>query len=83
MTEISGKHLGTLFGLMNSLGMPGAVASQLSLGWFVDVLGELGYVGRARWDSAFYIYGTVLLIGVLCWLFVDTTKSVAPPTSSQ
>jgi hypothetical protein len=49
----------------------------------VDVLGELGYVGRARWDSAFYIYGTVLLIGVLCWLFVDTTKSVAPPTSSQ
>ncbi len=76
VTEISGKHLGTLFGLMNSLGVPGAVASQLFLGWFVDVLGELGYVGRARWDSAFYIYGTVLLIGVLCWLFVDTTKSV-------
>jgi MFS family permease len=76
VTEISGKHLGTLFGLMNSLGVPGAVASQLFLGRFVDVLGELGYVGRAQWDPAFYIYGTVLLVGALCWLLIDTTKPV-------
>jgi sugar phosphate permease len=76
VTEISGKHLGTLFGLMNSLGVPGAILSQLFYGRFVDWLGGLGYAGRAQWDPAFYIYSIVLLIGVFCWLFVDTTKSV-------
>jgi MFS transporter, ACS family, glucarate transporter len=82
VTEVSGKHLGALFGLMNSLGMPGAVASQLFLGHFVDRLGERGYLGRARWDPAFYIYGSVLLIGALCWLFVDTTKAIGAPSES-
>jgi MFS family permease len=76
VTEISGKHLGTLFGLMNSLGVPGAVLSQLFLGRFVDWLGELGYEGRAQWDPAFYIYGSVLFCGVLCWLGVDPTRPV-------
>jgi MFS family permease len=79
VTEISGPHLGALFGLMNSLGVPGAVASQLFLGWFVDWLGGLGYVGRAQWDPAFYVYGTFLLAGALCWLFIDATKSVVEP----
>jgi MFS family permease len=87
VTEISGKHLGTLFGLMNSLGVPGAIASQLFLGRFVDELGERGYCGRAQWDPAFYVYGTVLLLGVLCWLRVDTTKPVvrgdAPPREEE
>jgi MFS family permease len=78
VTEISGNHLGTLFGLMNSLGVPGAIASQLFLGRFVDGLGERGYSGRAQWDPAFYIYGAVLLAGVLCWLLIDTTKPVVP-----
>ncbi len=76
VTEISGKHLGTLFGLMNSLGVPGAIASQLFLGRFADVLGEHGYSGRAQWDPAFYIYGSVLLVGGFCWLLIDTTRPV-------
>jgi MFS family permease len=75
VTEISGKHLGALFGLMNSMGVPGAVVSQIFLGRFVDVIEALGYVGRDRWDPAFYIYGTILLIGAVCWLFVDAARS--------
>ena len=67
---------------MNSLGMPGAVASQLFLGRFVDRLGDRGYLGRAQWDPAFYIYGSVLLIGAVCWLFVDTTKAIRAPSES-
>jgi sugar phosphate permease len=74
VTEISGEHLGALFGLMNSLGVPGAVVSQLFLGRFVDWLGDHGYAGRAQWDPAFYLYGMVLLVGALCWLFIDITK---------
>jgi sugar phosphate permease len=82
VTELSGKHLGALFGLMNSMGIPGAVGTQLFLGSFVDWLGSLGYVGRARWDLAFPIYGLVLLIGAGCWLFVDTTKVIGAPAKA-
>jgi MFS transporter, ACS family, glucarate transporter len=83
VTEFSGPHLGALFGLMNSLGVPGAVASQLFLGRFVDYLGALGHVGRAQWDPAFYLYGIVLVAGAVCWLFVDTTKTLAPSSVGQ
>src|SRR5262249_24056828 len=41
--EISGEHLGTIFGLMNSTGALGGVASQVFLGAFVDWLGHRGY----------------------------------------
>jgi MFS family permease len=75
-TEISGKHLGSLFGLLNSMGVPGAVASQLFLGRFADWMKELGYVGRDQWDPAFYLYAVVLIIGAFGWLFVDVSKSV-------
>jgi MFS family permease len=79
VTEVSGQHLGALFGLMNSLGVPGAVASQLFLGVFVDWLGGLGHVGRARWDPAFSVYGAALLGGAVAWLFVDTTRAIRAP----
>jgi hypothetical protein len=79
VTEVSGPHLGALFGLMNSLGVPGAVASQLFLGVFVDWLGGLGHVGRARWDPAFEVYAAALLSGALAWLFVDTTRAIRAP----
>src|SRR5262249_3720627 len=79
VTEISGKHLGALFGLMNSLGVPGAVASQLFLGWFVDWLGGMGYTGRNQWDPAFFVYSALLMVGAVCWLFIDVTKSAVEP----
>lgn len=75
VTEISGKHLGALFGLMNSLGVPGAFISPLFMGWFVDWLKSHGYTGRDQWDPAFYVYAAVLGVGAVCWLFVDSTKS--------
>lgn len=75
-TEISGRHLGSIFGLMNSLGVPGAFASTLFLGQFVTWMRERGHEGRAQWDPAFYVYAAVLLIGACCWLAVDARKHV-------
>jgi sugar phosphate permease len=77
--DISGKHLGALFGLMNSLGVPGAFASQVFLGHLTDWLGARGYTGRAQWDPAFYAIAWVLLLGAGCWLVVDATKSAVAP----
>lgn len=76
VTDISGKHLGAMFGLMNSLGVPGAFISPIFLGGFVDWRNEHGYVGRGQWDPGFYVYATVLLIGACCWVFIEPTKSI-------
>jgi sugar phosphate permease len=75
IADISGKHVGALFGLVNALGMPGAAASQLLLGFLADWRGSHGFVGRDQWDPSFYLYGLVLLAGALCWLWIDTTRS--------
>ncbi|HEY3962914.1 MAG TPA: MFS transporter [Planctomycetaceae bacterium] len=78
--DISGKHLGALFGLMNSMGIPGASISTIFLPGFVEHRGKLAFTGREQWDPAFYVYAGVLLFGALCWLFVDSTKSAVEET---
>jgi hypothetical protein len=82
VTEISGKHLGSLFGLMNSMGVPGAVASQLFFGRFADWMAEQGFYGRDQWDPGFYLYAGILLTGACGWLFIDSTKPVADAPQS-
>jgi MFS family permease len=78
VAEVSGPHVGALWGLINSLGVPGAFGSQVFLGHFVDHMEALGYHGREQWDPAFYVYAGFLLIGAACWLFVDPDKRVVP-----
>jgi sugar phosphate permease len=75
-TEIGGAHLGVVFGLMNSMGVPGATASSVFLGSFVDWMQRQGHADRAQWDPAFYVYAGVLLVGACCWLAVDATKKI-------
>jgi MFS transporter, ACS family, glucarate transporter len=77
VTEIGGKHLGVVFGLVNSMGVPGAFVSTVFLGHFVDWMGAHGYSGREQWDPAFYLYGAVLLIGACCWLGIDASQRIA------
>jgi MFS transporter, ACS family, glucarate transporter len=76
VADISGRHLGALFGLMNSIGGLGAIASQLFLGRFVDWMGSRGFAGRAQWDPAFYLYAGILLVGAIGWLWIDVTRPV-------
>jgi ACS family glucarate transporter-like MFS transporter len=80
VADISGPHLGALFGLMNSLGAVGAISSQLFLGRFADWRRGLGFEGRDQWDPAFYVYAAVLLVGAIGWLWIDTTRPIEPPT---
>jgi len=77
--DISGKHLGALFGLMNSMGVPGAFLSPIFLGHFVDYRKTLGITGRNQWDPAFFLYAGILLCGATLWLFVNPTKSAVEP----
>jgi MFS family permease len=76
VTDISGRHLGALFGLMNSLGGVGAIVSQLFVGRYADYMQSYGYEGRAQWDSIFFVYSGVLIVGACGWRLVDSSKSV-------
>ncbi len=76
VTDISGRHLGALFGLMNSIGGVGALVSQLFVGQFADWMEKRGHQGRAQWDPMFYVYAGVLLIGACGWLLIDSSKPV-------
>jgi MFS family permease len=83
VTDITGKHLGALFGLMNSLGVIGAFISQVFFGGMADWMGSRGHTGRDQWDPAFYAYTIVLLTGALGWLFVDGTRSIVAPEQTK
>jgi MFS family permease len=64
---ISGRHVGALFGLMNSAGVFGGMSSQYLVGAIADYLGAQGYSGRDQWDPIFYINVGVLLTAGLLW----------------
>ena len=62
-----GRHVGAIFGLMNGVGVVGAMASQFFVGAFSDYRKRLGYEGREQWDPLFDVYVGVLLLGAVAW----------------
>ncbi len=76
VAEISGPHTGAIWGLLNAMGVVGAYLSPIFMGAVVDHFEGLGYVGRAQWDPAYYVYAGLLLIGAVAWLFVDPEQSI-------
>jgi len=75
-TQIGGKHLGALVGLMNMIGNGGAAILQTIFGHFVEMMKSWGHAGRARWDPGIYIYVAVALLGMALWSQVDPEKVV-------
>jgi hypothetical protein len=75
-SEIGGRNLGALFGLLNMMGMPGAMASQFFFGAWADWRQAQGFAGRAQWDAGLFAYAGLLLLGAVCWWFVDTSSSI-------
>lgn len=76
--EVSGRHIGALFGLMNGMGVAGAMGSPMFFGVFADWRKREGYLGRDQWDPAFYVVAGVLLLAAVCWHFVNSSQSVDP-----
>lgn len=76
VTDISGRHLAAMFGLMNSIGGLGAMASQLFVGYFADWQKSRGLSGRLQWDPIFYVYAGVLFVGAIGWLLIDSTRPI-------
>jgi MFS family permease len=64
---ISGRHVGALFGLMNMVGVFGAMSSQYLPGAIADAMGARGFSGRAQWDPIFFIDIGVLACAGWLW----------------
>ena len=62
-----GRHVGALCGLMNGVGVIGALASQWFVGAVSDWRADAGYAGRAQWDPLFDVYVGVLILGAAAW----------------
>ena len=75
-TQVSGRHVGALFGLMNMFGSLGRVLTQVFLGGFADLMESRGYTGRAKWDPGIFVYVFVALVGVAIWVQIDPRKTV-------
>jgi len=75
-TEVSGRHVGALFGLMNMIGNVGGIVSPAFLGWYVESMKTAGRVGRDRWDPGFWTYVGVSLVGMILWAAVDPRRVV-------
>lgn len=83
VTDVSGRHLGAMFGLMNSLGGGGAIVSQLFVGRFADWRASHGFTGRDQWDPMFYVYAGVLFLGAIGWWFIDSTRTIERVSSDS
>lgn len=83
VADVGGRHTGAIFGLCNMIGLAGGAISQIFLGQFVTYMAKLGYTGRDQWDPAFYLYGAVLMVGGILWLFVDPKRTVVPADAAQ
>ncbi|WP_010583565.1 MFS transporter [Schlesneria paludicola] len=83
---ISGRHVGALFGLMNSCGVIGALSSQYLVGAVADWLGRHGYSGRTQWDPIFFgNVGVLIAAGILwsCFRFVTVESDDDEATLSH
>jgi hypothetical protein len=83
---ISGRHVGALFGLMNMMGVVGAMSSQYLVGALADAMGARGFSGRQQWDPIFFIDVGVLVCAGLLWasfrfVAVEGDKPASSPES--
>lgn len=76
VSEISGKHGASMWGLMNSMGGLGVIGTTLLVGRFLDAQEKLSTPPLDRWNPIFTGVGLLLLGGVVCWLLVDATRSI-------
>jgi ACS family glucarate transporter-like MFS transporter len=75
-TQISGRHVGAIFGLMNMFGSLGRIMASAWVGVLADWRKGLNLTGRAQWDPALYGFAGAAVVGMILWALVDPRKPV-------
>lgn len=76
VAEISGRHGASMFGLMNSMGAVGLMATTFLAGRFVDLRESQHYAPLDAWHPVFDAVALGLAAGAFCWLLVDATRAI-------
>jgi MFS family permease len=76
VSEISGRHGASMWGLMNSMGGLCVMVTTFFIGWFVQHRKDLHYSAMDVWNPIFVAMGCLLLVGAALWLFIDPTRSI-------
>jgi sugar phosphate permease len=74
--DVSGNHTGAVFGLLNGVGVVGAIGAQYFWGAFADWRESLSYSGREQWDPGFYVSIAFLIAAGMLWQFVYPRKAI-------
>lgn len=68
--DVGGRHVGTLSGLMNTLGAFAAGLAPIVTGALLQRTG-------GNWAITFYISAVLYILGLFCWLFLDPVTPLA------
>ena len=75
--DVSGKHVVTIFGVMNTVGNLGAAV-------FAQFLPNLLLQSsQGKWDLVIGVFGTLYLLASICWIFVDPNAKVFPSENAS
>lgn len=81
VAEISGRHGASMWGLMNSMGGLGLMATTALAGWFIDQRERQSFAPLDCWHPVFDGVALGLAAGAVCWLLVDATRSIVADAS--
>jgi sugar phosphate permease len=76
VAEISGRHGGAMWGLMNSMASLGLIGLNLVVGMVVDHRQRAGMSLRESWNPVFDIVAAGLFLGGICWMIVNTNRAL-------
>jgi ACS family glucarate transporter-like MFS transporter len=66
--DMGGRHVGAVFGTMNTAGTLGSAAFPVVVPWVVQATGS--------WDAALFLFAGTFLAAAVCWLLLDTRGTV-------
>jgi MFS family permease len=72
--DVGGPHAGSLSGAMNMWGNIGGAICPLAIGFILKWTNH-------NWNLTFYVSAAIYLLGILCWMFLDSVtplEQVAP-----
>jgi MFS family permease len=83
VAEISGHHGAAMFGLMNGMGGLGVMVLNYLVGSVIDAGKQAGTPLVEVWRPVFDGVAIGMVIGAICWLLVDATRSIVERADHQ
>lgn len=68
--DLGGRHVATVFSVMNTCGNIGAASFPSAIGWMVDETG--------RWNEVLLVFAAMYVAAAICWMLIDPRRTIFP-----